>query len=128
MNPKKVSESLTTMTQLVMPNDTNPLHNLMGGNLLRWMDIASSVASGKHAESRVVTAAVDNVSFKKPIKLGEVVTITARVTRAFTTSMEVFIEVMSQDVISGKKEKANEAFYTFVSLDEKGQPKKVPQV
>ena len=86
---KKVIESRTTMTELVMPNDTNPLGNLMGGNLMRWMDIVASICAGKHCVAHVVTASVDHVSFTHPIKMGEVVTIEAQVTRAFNTSVEV---------------------------------------
>ena len=125
---KKPSDSLTVMTQIVMPNDTNPLHNLMGGNLLRWMDIASGIAANKHSASVVVTAAVDNVSFAKSIKLGDIVTIHAKVTRAFNTSMEVFMEVFSTDFLHQHKQKSNEAFFTFVAIDRDGKPKKVPQV
>lgn len=128
MTKKKASESYTTFTQIVMPNDTNPLNNLMGGNLLKWMDIAASISSNKHSQSAVVTAAVDNVSFQRPVKEGEIVTINARVTRAFNTSMEVFLEVYSQGWLDGERNKANEAFYTFVALDKYGKPKKVPGI
>ena len=128
MNSKKAEESYTTFTQIVMPNDTNPLNNLMGGNLLKWMDIAAGISANKHSESLVVTAAVDNVSFKKAIGLGEIVTINAKVTRAFNTSMEVHLEVYSQNFLNKEQKKANEAFYTFVAIDHEGKPKTIPQV
>jgi acyl-CoA hydrolase len=116
------------MTELVLPNDTNLLGNLMGGRLLYWMDIASALAASKHANSSVVTASVDNVSFKQPIKLGSVITIEATVTRAFRTSMEVHMVVYAQTLRHGKKIMTNEAFYTFVALDENGVPLDVPPI
>ena len=129
MQGKKVSESKTTMTQMVMPNDTNPLGNLMGGNLLRWMDIAAGICAGKHSASYVVTASVDHVSFKRPIHMGEVVTMIATVTRAFTTSMEVYVEVFATDMKGGNTRRCNHAYYTFVALDDERQnPIPVPPV
>jgi len=113
------------MTELVLPNDTNVLFNLRGGKLLHWMDIAAAIAAQKHSNCTVVTASVDNVSFENPIKLGNVVTIQAKVTRAFTTSMETFIEVWAENLQEGTKIKANEAYYTFVALDKVGKPVKV---
>ena len=101
LKPKKVADSATTMTEMVMPNDTNPLHNLMGGNLMRWMDIAAGICAGKHAESFVVTASVDHVSFQRAIKMGDVVTLNARLTRAFTTSVEIYVEVFAADMKGG---------------------------
>ena len=128
MEAKKPTDSLTIMTELVLPNDTNLLGNLMGGRLLYWMDIASALAASKHANSSVVTASVDNVSFKQPIKLGSVITIEAKVTRAFKTSMEVHMVVYAQTLRHGKKIMTNEAFYTFVALDENGVPLDVPPI
>jgi len=134
MTPKKASDSLTVMTELVIPNDTNVLGNLRGGRLLHWMDIASAISAQKHASWVVVTASVDSVSFKQPILLGEVVTIRAQVTRAFSTSMEVFIEVWKEKLaLKGnakdrKKVKSNEAYYTFVALDDNQKPTAVPAI
>lgn len=116
------------MTEYVLPNDTNALHNLRGGKILHWMDIASAIAAGKHAQSIVVTASVDTVSFENPIKLGDVVTIRAFVTRAFKTSMETYIEVMAENIPTKTQYKCNTAYYTFVALDSNGRPSKVPQV
>lgn len=96
MNQKFAKESHVVMNELVLPNDTNPLHNLMGGRLLHWMDIAGAISAQKHCDAVVVTASVDNVSFKHPVKLGAVVTIEAQVTRAFNTSVEVRLTVPPQ--------------------------------
>lgn len=129
MKPKKVSESMTTMTEMVMPNDTNPLGNLMGGNLMRWMDVVGSICAGKHCEAHVVTASVDHVSFHKPIPLGEIVTLNARVTRAFNTSVEIFVEVFAANIKGGNPRKCNHAYFTFVALDdETKRPVAVPAV
>ena len=129
LRPKKVSESQTTMTQMVMPNDTNPMGNLMGGNLLNWMDIATAICAGKHCESHVVTASVDHVSFEKPIRMGEIVTLEASITRAFRTSVEVIVEVFAANIKGHNPRRCNHAYYTFVALDEEnGSPSPVPQV
>ena len=129
LKPKKVNESKTTMTEMVMPNDTNPMGNLMGGNLLRWMDIIGGICAGKHCERHVVTASVDNVSFTKPIRLGDVVTLEATVTRAFRTSVEIYVEVFASDIKGGNSRRSNHAYYTFVGLDEEnGKPIPVPAV
>ena len=128
MEAKKAHESYTEMNELVLPNDTNTFGNLMGGRLLYWMDICSAMAAQKHCSNVVVTASVDNVSFKRSIKLGEVVTIQAQVTRAFNTSVEVRMEIFAQNLPKGTKEKSNEAYYTFVAIDPEGKPKIVPQL
>lgn len=125
---KPASESLTITNELVLPNDTNPLHNLMGGRLLHLMDIAAAISAQKHSNHIVVTASVDNVSFKHPVKLGDVITIRAKVTRAFRTSMEVRMEVWTENIPSGTKIRSNEAFYTFVALDNEGKPVTVPDL
>ncbi len=125
---KKPADSHTIMNELVLPNDTNTLNNLMGGRLLHWMDICSAIAAQKHSNRIVVTASVDNVSFKKPIKLGDVVTLESKVTRAFSSSMEVLIEVWAENIPAGKKYKCNEAFYTFVAVDQMGTPITVPEL
>ncbi|MEL7005434.1 MAG: acyl-CoA thioesterase [Bacteroidota bacterium] len=124
---KFAKESYVTMTELVLPNDTNTLNNLMGGRLMHWMDIVSAIAAQKHSNRIVVTASVDNVSFSKPIQLGNVVTLKAKVTRAFNSSMEVHIEVDGEDIPSGKKFASNSAFFTFVAVDQSGRPIDVPE-
>ncbi len=124
---KKVKDSYVIMTELVLPNDTNTLHNLMGGKMMHWMDIVSAIAAQKHSNRIVVTASVDNVSFKESIKLGNVVTLEAKVTRAFSSSMEVHINVWAEDIPSGKKVKSNQAYFTFVAVDQLGNPIDVPE-
>jgi acyl-CoA hydrolase len=128
MESKKASESRIIMTELVLPNDTNLFGNLMGGRLMYWMDIASALAGSKHCNGPVVTASVDNISFTNPIKLGNVVHIEAKVTRAFNTSMEIHMNVWGEDIMMQKRYKSNEAYYTFVSMDVNGKPKPVPQL
>jgi acyl-CoA hydrolase len=126
---KRVTASSTTMTEMIMPNDTNPMGNLMGGNLLRWMDIVCGICAGKHCERHVVTASVDHVSFKKAIKVGDVITLEASVTRAFRSSVEVFVEVYATDIKGHNPRRCNSAYYTFVGLDqENGKPVEIPQV
>jgi acyl-CoA hydrolase len=128
MKAKKASESLTVMTEVVLPNDTNTLGNLMGGKLLHWMDICGAISAHRHCKRVVVTASVNNVSFSGPIKLGSIVTLQAKVSRAFSTSMEVFIDVWIEDSVTGERLKCNEAIYTFVAVDQNGAPLPVPEV
>jgi acyl-CoA hydrolase len=129
MNGKTVAASNTIMTELVMPNDTNPLGNLMGGNLMRWMDIAGGICAARHSESFVVTASVDHVSFSDSVKVGEIVTLNAKITRAFSSSMEIYIEVFTATIPDQKPRKSNHAYLTFVALDKDTlKPKLVPSV
>ena len=128
MQSKLARESYTEMNELVLPNDTNTFGNLMGGRLLYWMDICSAMAAQKHSNSPVVTVSVDNVSFKRSIKLGEVVTIQAKVTRAFNSSMEVRMEIFAQNLPEGTRIKTNEAYYTFVAVDSDAKPRKIAEV
>ena len=112
--PKKKKyprESFVSMTELVLPNDTNTLNNLMGGRLMHWMDIVSAIAAQKHSNRIVVTASVDNISFRHPIQLGNVVTLKAKVTRAFSSSIEVRIDVDAEDIPSGKKMESNRQLF-----------------
>jgi acyl-CoA hydrolase len=128
MNIKKPQDTLVIMSELVLPNDTNTLGNLMGGRLMHMMDIAGAVASQKHCNCPVVTASVDNVSFANPIKLGNLLTIEAKLTRAFHTSMEVYIRVWGEDLSAQYRYQSNEAYMTFVALDPNGKPRTVPQL
>lgn len=128
MEIKRPSDSLVIMNELVLPNDTNLFNNLMGGRLLHWMDIASAMSAAKHSGRLCVTAAVDKVSFNHPIKLGDMVTIQAKVVRAFNTSMEVYMEVWAQDLTQDNRKRSNSAYYTFVALDENKKPVKVPEI
>lgn len=129
LKPKKVNDSRTIMTEMVMPNDTNPSGNLMGGNLMRWMDIVASVAAGKHCESEVVTASVDHVSFTKPIFKGDIVTLESAITRTFNSSLEVYVEVFAANMKGGNNRMCNHAYFTFVALtDDLKKTRKVPKV
>ena len=128
MKAKTAKESLTIQTQVVLPNDTNVMGNLFGGRLLQWMDIVASIAAHRHSKRVVVTASVNNVSFNNPILHSSIVTLEAKVSRAFTSSMEVFIDVWVEDHVSGVKMKCNEAIYTFVAVDQNGSPLHVPEL
>ena len=128
MEAKKATESFIIMNELVLPNDTNTFGNLMGGRLMYWMDIAAGISAGKHCNAPCMTASVDNLSFKNPIKLGNIVHIEAKVSRAFNTSMEVHLRVWGEDSLHKYKYESNEAYFTFVSLDPNGKPSPVPSM
>lgn len=128
MQAKHPSDSICIMTDLVLPSETNPLNNLFGGELLARMDRAASIAARRHSRRIVVTASVNHVAFNRTVPLGSVVTIEAKVSRAFRTSMEVFMDVWIEDRESGVRAKANEAIYTFVAVDETGSPTQIPEI
>ena len=128
MQPKTAFQSKTVVTDLVLPSETNPINNLFGGELLARMDRAASIAARRHSRRIVVTASVNHVAFNRTVPLGSVVTIEAKVSRAFTSSMEVYMDVWIEDRESGECIKANEAIYTFVAVDETGRPVKVPEL
>ena len=128
LKAKSVSESKSIMTEMIMPNDTNPIHNLMGGNLLKWMDVVAGICAGKHCERYVVTVSVDHVSFEKPIHLGDVITLECVVTRAFNTSCEVYVEVFSSNIKGKNTRRCNDAYFTFVGVDDNKRPIKIPAV
>lgn len=116
------------MTEIVLPNDTNPLGILLGGRLLNWMDIAAAICAQNHAAHIAVTAAIDSISFSHPIKIGNIAYIKAQITRVFNTSMEIYVQVWKKEISSKKRQKTNEAFFTFVALDHKGHPVQIKQV
>lgn len=128
MQSKKPSDSRTVMTDMVLPSETNPLNNLFGGELLARMDRAASISARRHSRRITVTASVNHVAFNRSVPLGSVVTVEATISRAFRTSMEVYIDVWMEDRISGERVKANEAIYTFVAVDETGSPTEVPHL
>ncbi|OIQ97485.1 putative acyl-CoA thioester hydrolase [mine drainage metagenome] len=128
MEGKKASESFTVMNEIVLPNDTNTFGNLMGGRLMYWMDIAAAMAAIKHCNKACMTASVDNISFKNPIKLGNVVHIEAKISRAFNTSMEIHLQVWGEDSLHQHQYESNEAYFTFVALDANNKPITVPPV
>lgn len=128
MQSRTAFQSKTIVTDLVLPSETNPINNLFGGELLARMDRAASIAARRHSRRIVVTASVNHVAFNRSVPLGSVVMIEAKVSRAFTSSMEVFMDVWIEDRESGERVKANEAIYTFVAVDETGRPVKVPEL
>jgi acyl-CoA hydrolase len=128
MKAKTPKESLAVSTHLVLPNDTNNLNNLFGGELLRWMDMIAAVSAHRHCKRVVVTASINNVSFKDPIKHNSIVTLEAKVSRAFRSAMEVFVDVYVEDPVTGEKKKHNEAIFSFVAVDQNGAPLPVPEI
>ncbi|WP_298878422.1 acyl-CoA thioesterase [uncultured Polaribacter sp.] len=128
MEAKTAKESLTVLTDLVLPGETNYLDNLFGGELLARMDRACSIAARRHSRRIVVTASVNHVAFSKPIPVGSVVTVEAKVSRAFKSSMETYVDVWTEDRQSGSRTKVNEGIYTFVAVDEIGKPVEIPQI
>ena len=125
---KAPKESLTILTDIVLPGETNPLGNLFGGELLARMDRACSIAARRHSRRIVVTASVNHVAFNKAVPVGSVVTIEAKVSRAFKSSMEIYVDVWIEDRESQERTKVNEGIYTFVAVDTMGKPAKVPKV
>ncbi|MDP2687238.1 MAG: acyl-CoA thioesterase [Aequorivita sp.] len=128
MQTKTPKDSLTIYTDMVLPSETNPIGNMFGGELLARMDRAASIAARRHSRRIVVTASVNHVAFNKMIPLGSVVTVEAKVSRAFTSSMEVYMDVYIEDRESGERSLSNEAIYTFVAVDEMGHPVRVPEL
>ncbi|MDO6674011.1 acyl-CoA thioesterase [Tenacibaculum sp. 1B UA] len=128
MRAKSPKESLTVLTDLVLPGETNYLDNLFGGELLARMDRACSIAARRHSRRIVVTASVNHVAFTKSVPVGSVVTLEAKVSRAFKSSMEIYVDVWIEDRQSGEKTKVNEGIYTFVAVDETGKPVPIPQI
>ena len=128
MKTRKAIDTLSIATKVVLPNDTNTLGNLFGGELLAWMDVNASVAAHRHCRRVVVTASVNHVSFKKPIKQASIVTLEAKVSRSFYSSMEIIIDVFVEDQVTGAREKCNDAIYTFVAVDQHGGPIQVPEL
>ena len=128
MKARKASETLAITTKVVLPNDTNTLGNLFGGQLFAWIDVIASVSAHRHCRRVVVTASVNNVSFNAPIPHSSIVTLEAKVSRAFNSSMEVFVDVFVENPVTGVRFKANEAIYTFVAVDQNGGPIQVPEL
>lgn len=125
MRLKSPRESMVEMTELVLPNDTNLLGNLLGGRLMHLVDVAGAIAAQRHSNRIVVTAAIDSVEFKHPVKQGQIVTLKARVTWVGRTSMEVLVEVFSEDFMTGERKLTNRAYLTFVAVDSASKPVEV---
>lgn len=120
MKIKTPSDSETIKTEVVCPNDTNPMGLLLGGRLVQWMDIAAAICAQTHAGKICVTASIDNVNFKSSARVGDIITIRAKITRAFASSMEIFVETHAKNVLSQESGLINEAYFTFVALDNRG--------
>ncbi len=123
---KTVAESAAETVEVVLPNDGNPLGNLLGGKVMHLIDIAGAICAQRHSRSQVVTVAVDNLDFLYPIKVGEHVALRAHMTRAFRTSMEVEVRVYRDDYLTGERQQTSSAFVTYVALDPQGKPQMVP--
>ncbi len=122
---KNVADSETIKTEVVCPNDANPMGLLQGGRLVEWMDIGAAVCAQTHSGKICVTASINQVDFNAAAKVGDIITICARITRAFTTSMEIFVQSYARKVLAGKKYLISEAYFTFVALDEMGNASEV---
>ncbi len=128
MEAKSPKDSMAVVTDLILPGETNPINNLFGGDLLARMDRIASIAARRHSRRYVVTASVNNVAFQRPIPLGSVITLEAKISRAFKTSMEVIIDVWIEDRVNGERTLANDAIYTFVAVNDQGKPVSVPPI
>jgi acyl-CoA hydrolase len=126
MTPKRASESATEMVQVVLPNDANPLGFILGGTVMHLIDIAGAIACHRHTRTLLVTAAVDSLEFLHPIKVGDLIILESRVTCTFTTSLEVSVEVYSEETLTGRRQKTSRAFLTFVAVDRDGNRITVP--
>lgn len=128
MKTKTPKETLAITTKVVLPHETNSLGKLFGGALLAWMDEIAAVSAHRHSKRVVVTASINNVSFGEPIDLGAIVTLEAKVSRAYSSSMEIIIDVFVEDRLTGARKQSNQAIYTFVAVDQNGGPIDVPQI
>jgi acyl-CoA hydrolase len=128
LTPRPVHESQSEMTELVLPNDTNPLHGLLGGRLMHWMDVAAAMAAHRHSRNYVVTASVDHLDFVSSARVGNFIVLRSSVNRAFHTSMEVGVKVWTEDYLRNSRTHVSSAYLTFVAVDKAGHPQPVPPV
>ena len=126
LTPKRADESATEMVQVVLPNDTNPLGFILGGTVMHLIDIAGAIACHRHTRSLLVTAAVDDLQFLHPIKVGDLIILKSRVTCTFTTSLEVQVDVYSEETLTGRRLLTSRAFLTFVAISRDGDRVRVP--
>jgi acyl-CoA hydrolase len=126
LTPKHANESATEMVQVVLPNDANPLGFILGGTVMHLIDIAGAIACHRHTRSLLVTAAVDDLQFLHPIKVGDLIILKSRVTCTFTTSLEVQVEVFSEETLTGKRQLTSRAFLTFVAVSRTGERIAIP--
>ena len=125
---KPVAESEVEMIEVALPNDANPLGNVLGGRVMHLIDMAGAVAAHRHSRSILVTASVDYLDFVHPIRVGQFIILRSHVTRAFHTSIEVEVRVFRENYLTGERLQTSSAFVTYVALDEAGRPKPVPPV
>lgn len=125
---RTVDHSRTEMLEVVLPNDANPLGNVLGGRVMHLIDMAGAIAAHRHSQSHVVTASVDSLDFVYPVRVGQIILLRSQVTRAFRTSMEVEVRVYLEDYITGERRQTSSAFVTYVAVNAEGQPAPVPQL
>jgi len=123
---RPVAASRTAMVEVVLPNDANLLGSILGGRVMHLIDIAAAIAAHRYSRSHVVTASVDYLDFRSPIKVGELIVLKSQVNRAFRSSMEIGVEVFSENVLTGRRVHTSSAYVTFVAIDEQGRPHPVP--
>ena len=126
LTPKRAGDSATEMVQVVLPNDANPLGFILGGTVMHLIDIAGAIACHRHTRSLLVTAAVDDLQFLHPIKVGDLIILESRVTCTFTTSLEVQVDVYSEETLTGRRLLTSRAFLTFVAISRDGGRVRVP--
>ena len=126
LTPKRAAESATEMVQVVLPNDANALGFVLGGTVMHLIDIAGAIACHRHTRSLLVTAAVDGLEFLHSIKVGDLIILKSRVTCVFTTSLEVQVDVFSEETLTGRRQLTSRAFLTFVAIDREGGRVRVP--
>ena len=126
LTPKRAADSATEMVQVVLPNDANPLGFILGGTVMHLIDIAGAIACHRHTRTLLVTAAVDGLQFLHPIKVGDFIILKSRVTAAWSTSLEVEVEVFSEELLTGKRQMTSRAYLTFVSIDPDGRRLPIP--
>jgi acyl-CoA hydrolase len=126
LTPKRAADSATEMVQVVLPNDANPLGFILGGTVMHLIDIAGAIACHRHTRTLLVTAAVDDLQFLHSIKVGDLIILKSRVTCVFTTSLEVQVDVFSEETLTGRRQLTSRAFLTFVGVDREGQRVRVP--
>jgi acyl-CoA hydrolase len=126
LTPKRAADSATEMVQVVLPNDANPLGFILGGTVMHLIDIAGAIACHRHTRSLLVTAAVDNLQFLHSIRVGDLIILQSRVTCVFTTSLEVQVDVHSEETLTGRRRLTSRAFLTFVAIDKDGGRVRIP--
>jgi acyl-CoA hydrolase len=126
--PKPVRESQSEVTEVVLPNDANPLGNMLGGRVMHLMDMAAGIAAHRHSGSHVVTASVDQMDFRCPIHIGDLIVLKASVNRVFRSSMEVGVKVFREENFTNRRRQTSSAYLTMVAIDDAGRPKTSPPV